>query len=191
MIAKSLTTLALLACSGLALAHSGHGLHHGGLASGLLHPLLGLDHLLALLAIGFWSAWQASSLKRGIAPLAMLGLVAGTLIGLAGLSLTGIEVGIALSVVLAGVLIAALARLPAWSGGLLAGLFMLVHGLAHGTEMHAGVDAAGYVTGLVIASLAMLLLGRVAGNAFARRDHPAARLVGLAVALVGSVLAVA
>ena len=161
MIAKSLTTIALLACSEFALAHSGHGPHHGGLASGLLHPLVGLDHLLALLAIGFWSAWQASPMKRGIAPLAMLGLVAGTLIGLAGLSLTGIEVGIALSVVLAGVLIAGLARLPAWSGGLLA------------------------------ASLAMLLLGRVAGNAFARRDHPAARLVGVAVALVGGVLAVA
>ena len=191
MIAKSLTTLALLACSGLALAHSGHGPHHGGLVDGLLHPLVGLDHLLALLAIGFWSARQASTSKRSVMSLAILGLVVGTLIGLAGLSLSGIELGIALSVVLAGVLIASMARLPAWSGGLLAALFMLVHGVAHGAEMHAGVDAAGYLAGLVLTSAAVLLIGRGAANAFARREHPAARLVGVAVALVGSVLAIA
>ncbi|HEX8602638.1 MAG TPA: HupE/UreJ family protein, partial [Pseudoduganella sp.] len=130
---KLFATAFLLAGSLPALAHPGHV--EMGFADGLLHPLTGADHLLALLAAGIWSVRQRRTeglqLRTRPHPLvlpavfvAMMG--AGAAAGMAGLHLPGLESGIALSVLLTGVLVAAAVQLPTWAGATLLGCFAIL-----------------------------------------------------------------
>ena len=179
---KLFATAILLAASLPALAHPGHV--EMGFADGLLHPLTGADHLLALLAAGIWSVRQRRTeglhLRARPDPLvlpavfvAMMG--AGAAAGMAGLHLPGLESGIALTVLLTGVLVAAAVKLPAWAGATLLGCFALLHGNAHGLELPHASSAAGYL------GMSALLLG--AGRLIGKL--PLARLAGGAIAAAG------
>lgn len=179
---KLLTAAILLAASVPALAHPGHA--GMGFVDGLLHPLTGIDHLLALLAAGIWSARQARrdgpglrsaspSLALPAVFVAMMG--AGAAAGMAGLHIPGLESGIALTVMLTGVLVAAAIRLPAWAGATLLGSFAVLHGNAHGLELPHATSAAGYL-GM---SALLLAAGRLAGTL------PLARFAGGAIAAAG------
>lgn len=129
---KHLLTAALLITPGLAFAHPGH--EAGGLVSGLTHPLLGMDHLLAMLAIGIWAALQQGRIKLAM-PITFVGvLIAGFALGVAGVALPMVESGIALSVLLLGLIITVAARLPASAALALTSVFALFHGYAHGAE---------------------------------------------------------
>ena len=107
---KLLVAAGLLLTATTAAAHTGHGAHaESGFLSGLLHPMLGLDHLLAMAAIGFWSVRQSNTMKQ-ITPLFVIGgMVLGAGIAWAGMSLPSVETGITFSVLVAGILIATLA----------------------------------------------------------------------------------
>ncbi|MBB3219372.1 HupE/UreJ family protein [Pseudoduganella umbonata] len=182
-IGKLFAGAVLLAASLPALAHPGHA--EMGFADGLLHPLTGFDHLLALLAAGIWSVRQgrdegifrrsgsAHPLTLPAVFVAMMG--AGAAAGMAGLQIPGLESGIALTVMLTGVLVAAAVRLPAVAGAALLGGFAVLHGNAHGLELPHAVSAAGYL------GMSALLLGagRLAGRL------PLARLAGGAIAAAG------
>src|SRR5690554_2314868 len=112
-ITKLLMTVGLMLTATLAAAHPGEGAHtHSDFLSGLLHPMLGIDHLLAMAAIGFWSIRQNTTMKRGAPLFVVGGMVVGAGIAWGGVSLAGVETGIAMSVLLAGVLIATMAKLP-------------------------------------------------------------------------------
>ena len=170
---------ALLLAAAPAFAHPGHG--HDGLAAGMLHPLTGLDHLLALLAAGIWSVRQRGSGMAGwLLPavfLAMMGAGAGA--GMLGFHIDGLESGIALTVLVTGVLIAAAVRLPLWAGAALLGGFAILHGNAHGLELPHPVAALGY-----LATSALLLgAGRWIGHL--RLQVPVDRLTGGAIAAAG------
>uniref|UniRef100_UPI003565E720 HupE/UreJ family protein n=1 Tax=Marinobacter sp. TaxID=50741 RepID=UPI003565E720 len=160
--AKLFTAAALLTASATAMAHSGHA--EGGFTSGLLHPMLGLDHLLAMAAIGFWSVRQSKHMKNATPAFVIGGMILGATLAWGGLSLPGVETGITLSVLVAGILIATLAKLPTAVGGTLVGAFMLFHGFAHGAEMPAGATLAAYPTGFSISTLAITLVGRGLGS---------------------------
>jgi urease accessory protein len=180
---KLLTTAILLVASVPALAHPGH--LEMGFADGLLHPLTGIDHLLALLAAGIWSLRQgrgkdldrrhgaAQSLALPAVFVAMMG--AGAAAGMAGLQIPGLEGGIALTVMLTGALVAAAVQLPAWAGAALLGSFAILHGNAHGLELPHAASAAGYL------GMSALLLG--AGRFLGKL--PLARLAGGAIAAAG------
>jgi urease accessory protein len=179
---KLFTTAILLAASLPALAHPGHT--EMGFADGLLHPLTGADHLLALLAAGIWSMRQQHAEGLQLRPrpyplmlpavfVAMMG--AGAAAGMAGLHVPGLESGIALSVLLTGVLVAAAVKLPAWAGATLLGCFALLHGNAHGLELPHAASAAGYL------GMSALLLG--AGRLLGKL--PLARVTGGAIAAAG------
>ena len=187
---KLLTTLALLATSTATLAHTGHGTHaEASLMSGLLHPLLGLDHLLAMAAIGFWSMRQSKVMQRGT-PLFMIGgMFLGAGLAFAGLSIPGVETGIALSVMLAGVLIATLAKLPTAVGGTLVAAFMVFHGFAHAVEMPMGAHFAAYMAGFGLATAAIAFAGRGLGALLMKTDNRISRGVGVALAATGAFLA--
>lgn len=189
MFPRLLAAFSLLALPGLANAHVGSDALHGGLLGGLLHPLLGLDHLFALFAIGLWLAYQKLAIQRLVLPLSLAALVMGALVGLAGVAMPGVEAMIVLSVIAIGLLITFRQRLPAWSAGLMAGGFMLFHGVAHGAEMPAGSGALAYVLGLVLASGLVLLLSRALGNLSRRIDQPLNRLIGVALMLSGGLFA--
>lgn len=188
---KLLLTIGLMLTTSLAIAHPGHGEHASGFLSGLLHPFSGLDHLLAMGAIGFWSMRQNTTLKRATPLFVIGGMVAGALLAWAGVSfnLAGVETSIAMSVLLVGVLIATLAKLPTAVGGILVALFMVSHGYAHVAEMGQGSSLLIYMAGFVMATLVITFIGRGLGAAMLKSDNRITRAIGGVVAIIGGVLA--
>jgi len=179
--------IALAFIPGLALAHVGAdaGAHHGLLA-GLLHPLTGTDHLLAMLAVGLWSALTARGRADAVrAPVVFATvLLAGAVAAALGLQLPGIEPMIATSVLVLGLLVASGLRLPAWAGALLVGAFAFFHGAAHGQEL----GGAAALAGMVLATGALHAAGIAAGWLLKSRGLWLARSLGLAAAAYGVLL---
>ena len=135
----------LLAASPAALAHP--GAHAGGFAHGFAHPFGGLDHLLAMVAVGVWAARRAGP-ARWILPLAFVSFMAlGT-----GLALPVVEPMIAASVLVLGLGAALGRRLPVAAGAALTALFALYHGQAHFAEMPAEASLAGFALGMLSAT---------------------------------------
>jgi urease accessory protein len=159
---------------------------HNSLLSGVAHPLGGLDHLLAMLAVGLWAA-QLGGRAIWRLPAAFLALMAvGGGIGIAGVALPGVEFMIVLSVVLLGALIACAARFPLLSGLGVVAVFALFHGHAHGAEMGASLSAVGYGSGFLLASALLHLAGIAIGVSFARLGRiPWLRVAGCLIALCG------
>ncbi len=153
-----LLLLPLLALSATAAqAHTGD--HGAGFGAGFGHPLGGLDHLLAMVAVGLWAA-QSGGRRLWATPAVFLtALALGALGALAGLPLPLVEPGIIGSVIVLGVLVALGARLPTWAGLTLVGVFALCHGQAHGAELPATADALGYVLGFMAAALVLHVAG--------------------------------
>ncbi|SEK65282.1 urease accessory protein [Colwellia chukchiensis] len=190
VINKVIMSLAFLLTASTAIAHPGHGADiHSNFFSGLLHPLMGLDHLLAMAAIGFWSIRQNAVMKRNTPLFVVGGMVLGAALAWGGLNLAGIEMGIAMSVLLAGILIATMTRLPTAIGGVLVVMFMITHGYAHGTEMAVGSSLVSYMAGFVIATLVITFIGRGLGALMLKADNRISRTLGGVVAVIGGVLA--
>lgn len=159
-----------------------------GLAAGAAHPLLGFDHLLAMLAVGLW-AGQSGGRSCWIVPAAFVStMVAGAGLGMAGVALPMVEAGIAASVLVLGLLILTARRLPLAGGVALVGAFALFHGHAHGTELPAAADIAAYAAGFVAVTAALHILGLALGTAL-RRDW-ATRAVGAGITAAGLALSV-
>jgi urease accessory protein len=176
--------LAAFVAPTLALAHVGGdaGAHHG-FASGFVHPFTGIDHLLAMLLIGLWSATLTR--RWWVAPLAFVAmLLVGALLSSAGLQLPAVEPVIALSLVLLGALLAARTAWPAAAMAAVAALFALFHGAAHGGELQ-GMAALG---GMVLATALLHAIGLFAGHALQRHSVWWPRAAGIAASLVGAVL---
>lgn len=124
----------------------------GGLLNGFSHPISGLDHVLAMVAVGLWGA-QLGNPAIWLLPVAFPIMMAfGGLLGLAGVELPAVELGIALSAVILGALILGAIRLPLAAALLVVGFFAVFHGHAHGTEMSPGQSAILYSIGFVIAT---------------------------------------
>ncbi|MCC5883979.1 MAG: HupE/UreJ family protein [Halomonas sp.] len=185
-----LTAPALILLAGLAVAHPGHDHVHGsGFAAGLAHPLLGLDHLLAMLAVGLWSLRQSRAFSLAAPILAAVGMLLGAGLAWSGFALPGVEFGIAMSVLLVGVLIAALVKVPAPVGAAVVVLFMLFHGHAHGNEMPHGASTLAYLAGFSLATLAITYAGRAAGVFLMVRENRILRVLGMAIAAAGALFA--
>jgi urease accessory protein len=183
---RRLVALAALLAAPLAQAHPGHNLP--GLAGGLLHPLTGIDHLLAALAVGFWAA-QLGGRARWLVPSAFVGMLGlGAVFGHAVGAVSGTEQAIAASLVVLGLLIALAARLPALAGMALVGAFALFHGMAHGAEMPATASGLAYGIGFAATTAALLAAGVVLGVFAVRLPSSAPRIAGWAVAAAGIVL---
>jgi urease accessory protein len=179
--------LAAFALPVLAHAHPGHDGHEltWDFTSGAAHPFTGWDHLLAMVAIGFWAA-QLGGRSRWLVPAAFLGVMAvGAVAAQAGLALPGLEAGIAASLLVLGLFIAAAVRLPAAAGMAVAGGFALFHGLAHGAEIPATAGGLGYGAGFIAATALLHAAGLGLGGAFQSRPY-VARFAGGAVALAGA-----
>ncbi len=185
-VARGAATLALLASSGAAMAHPGHP--EGALA-GLLHPLTGLDHVLAMLAVGLW-ARQLGGQARWLLPASFVAfLAAGGAMGMAGAGLPLVEAGIVTSVLMLGVLIGFAVNMAALPAAAIVGAFALFHGFAHGIEMPQAGSAWTYAAGFIVASAALhgagLWLGRFAParGAWLRGSGAAISLAGVWLAL--------
>jgi urease accessory protein len=189
---RTLAAVLLSAAPIAVLAHTGAdaGTHHG-LASGVMHPFTGLDHLAAMLAVGAWSALAAPAARWRdwiAAPLAFaLLLLAGALFAAGGIALPAIEPMIATSLLVLGLLVASRRSLPVAAGAVLAGTFALFHGAAHGQEL-AGAAAIG---GMVLATALLHGIGLAIGHALRRRSAWWPRVAGLATTAFGAALLLA
>ncbi|MEX6503944.1 HupE/UreJ family protein [Pseudomonas zhanjiangensis] len=179
-----LIALPLLLGPALALAHPGHAA--SGLMAGLAHPLLGLDHLLAMFAIGLWAAQQRDAARWAVPLSFVASLLLGGQMGFAGLQLPLLESGIAGSLLALGLLVALAARLPLAVGAGLAALFGLGHGVAHGLELPAQASPWLYASGFVVASAALHTCGYALALRLPRAAAPMVRLAGAASALGGA-----
>jgi urease accessory protein len=179
---------ALLLAPVSAHAHTGVG-PTSGFSNGLLHPFSGIDHLCAMIAVGLWAAQQG---KRAVwaVPLAFVATMGlGGALGMAGLSLPYVEQGIAASVLVLGILIAAAARLPLVAGVLLVAAFAVFHGHAHGAEMPRTASGLSYGAGFIVATALLHGCGVGLGLSLKKLDRPRVlRLTGAAVALCGIAL---
>jgi urease accessory protein len=177
----------LLLAAAPAWAHQPQGQAAGFLA-GLRHPISGWDHVLAMVSVGLWGA-QLGPPAVWLLPVTFpLVMAFGGFLGLLGVPIPGVEVGIALSALLLGVMVARQARPPSWVAVALVGLFAVFHGHAHGRELPAGQSALLYSLGFVVATGCLHAAG--IGIGLVHRwgwGRIAVRVTGAAVALAGAV----
>jgi urease accessory protein len=184
---SALAAVALATASGAAFAHPGH--ESASFFTGFAHPLGGLDHLLAMLAVGLYAAHQPGTTRWMLPAGFVLAMLAGAGLGALGVALPAVEAGIAASVLVLGLLIALAARLPLAASLPLVAAFALFHGHAHHAEM-GGASLVTYAAGFALATA--LLHG--AGYAIARWmpqtrvGNAIRRVAGLVVAGVGGAM---
>jgi urease accessory protein len=170
---------------GIALAHTGMGVI-GGFQSGFTHPIFGFDHVVAMVAVGLWGAFlgqPAIWLLPVVFPVVM---AFGGLAGVLGVPLPGVEMGIALSAVALGAMVALALCPPLWVAAVLVGAFAIFHGHAHGTELPEAANPLAYGVGFVIAT-GLLHLSGIALGLLSRwpAGLQAVRVGGGAIACVG------
>jgi urease accessory protein len=154
-----LATLFTLAGTAPAFAHTGTGI-----ASGFVHPFLGLDHLLAMLAVGAWGAMLGNRALWAV-PGAFVGATAlGAATAMMGVTLPFVEAAIFVSVLVLGAFLLARVRMPVWAGMAVAGLFALAHGQAHGAEVPLVTNAWIHGFGFVMATALIHALGAIAAR---------------------------
>jgi len=187
-IFKFLTTILWLAASGTAFAHPGHDV--SGFAAGLIHPFSGMDHLLAMVAVGLWAA-QGGGQKVWQLPAAFIVmLAAGAVIATQWPSLPMVEAGIATSVLALGLVIALSLQLPALYSVAITTLFGLLHGYAHGLELPQSVAPAVYALGFLAATAILHLVGITMGVVMRRRYKLLTRFLGGTIAISGAYMLV-
>jgi urease accessory protein len=166
-------------------AHVGQG-EAFGLLTGFLHPLSGLDHVLAMVAVGLWGA-QLGAPAIWVLPLAFpLVMAMGALLGFLGVSIPGVEYGIAASAIMLGAAVAFEVRPAIVVAALLVGFFAVFHGHAHGTELPAGQSALLYSMGFVVATGCLHAVGIGIGTVHRRLwGRKLLRAAGTAVAAGG------
>jgi urease accessory protein len=163
--------LAALAPSAGAHVESGQA---AGFLAGLLHPVSGLDHVLAMVAVGLWGA-QLGAPAIWVLPVTFpLVMALGGFLGLLGMPLPGVEAGIAASAILLGAAVMTERRPPLYAAAVLVGFFAVFHGHAHGTELPLGQSALLYSLGFVVATGCLHAIGIAIG---AIHRWPAGRIV--------------
>jgi len=146
-----------------ALAHVEQG-QAIGFITGLEHPWSGLDHVLAMIAVGLWGA-QLGNPALWILPVTFPMVMAmGAMMGLLGIPVPGIEIGIALSAILLGAMVLGEVKPKLYIAAVMVGFFAIFHGHAHGTELPAGQSGLLYSMGFVIATGVLHGIGILIGT---------------------------
>jgi urease accessory protein len=175
--------LCLLALADPAAAHPAIG---SGFAAGLAHPFSGLDHVLAMIAVGLWAA-QLGGRAVWLVPTAFVAMMlVGGALGALGIAMPAVELGIIGSVLLLGLMVALSLRLPVALGMALVGVFALCHGHAHGSEMPLAATAGLFALGFAVATAVLHGIG--IGLGLALRRGPMLRWSGAGIAAAGLVL---
>jgi len=185
---RILSVLAILMLGATpAFAHVGHGATESFM-SGLAHPLSGLDHVAAMVAVGLWAALNGGR-ALWLWPASFVGvMLVGGALGMAGVGLPFVEPAILASVVAIGLMVTLAVNVPVALGAAVVGVFALFHGYAHGTEA-MGLQGAGYMAGFAIATAVLHLAG--IGFAYLMTRNallPAVRAAGAVCVAIGAVL---
>ena len=184
-VASLLSLAAAIAWPQQAVAHVQGG-EAAGFLSGILHPVSGLDHVLAMISVGLWGA-QLGAPALWLLPVTFPMVMAfGGMLGLMGLALPGVEIGIVVSALGLGLAILLELRPPLWGAALVVGFFAVFHGHAHGTELPEGANGLLYSVGFVVSTGCLHGTGIALG--FVHRwgsGRVALRFAGAGVALAG------
>lgn len=180
---------ALILMTQLASAHTGVG-DASGLMHGFMHPVGGLDHVLAMVAVGLFAA-QRGGRALWLVPLSFVAMMAvGGALGVYGVGLPLVELGIAASVIVLGAAVAMQANIPVAAAMGLVGFFAIFHGHAHGAEMPVDASGLAYAAGFMIATALLhafgVGLGLVVGRLAEGRWAKAVRVAGGAMAVAGA-----
>ena len=176
---------AAVAIAALPVAASAHpGLHAAGFGEGFVHPFTGADHLLAMIATGYWAAQFAGRARFALPTVFVCLMVVGGALGFHAQAPGFIEYGIAASVAVLGMLVAFDVKMPVAPAAGLVGLFALCHGFAHGAEAPAAASQVLFFGGFVLTSLFLQSLGFGLGSL--RPGKALSRIAGAAVALGGA-----
>ena len=184
----AVTTLAIsfVLAPAVALAHPGHD-GAGGLMHGFVHPVTGVDHVLAMIAVGVLAALYGGRALWLVPTSFLFAMAVAGVIGMAGIPVQIVEAGIALSVVVLGLMLAFQIKPPTLVAMVVVGFFALFHGYAHGSEMPDGPAGLSFAAGFLIAT-ALLLGAGVGLGLLLQRQTLSRRLIqtgGGAMALVG------
>jgi urease accessory protein len=177
----------LLLTASMAYAHADAASLQGGFSSGFMHPLSGLDHVVAMVAVGLWGVFLGRPAIWVLPIVFPLVMAFGGALGVAGIAIPYIETGIALSGLVLGLAVLFAFRPPLWIAAVIVGAFAIFHGHAHGTELPNAANPLVYSIGFVIATgllhLAGILFGELNrwswGNIAVRAGGAAIALVGL------------
>jgi len=177
----------LMFSANIGLAHSGEGIDTG-FESGFWHPILGWDHVVAMIAVGLWGAFLGPPAIFVLPIVFPLVMALGGALGVVGIPIPFIETGIALSGIVLGLLILFAVKAPNQLAALIVGAFAIFHGHAHGGELPEQFSAYGYSIGFVIGTGLLHAVG--IGFGFLARlpiGEKIVRLMGAIIALVGAV----
>lgn len=183
-----LSVIAILAATSVAQAHVGvgdvNGFHHG-----FMHPMSGIDHILAMVAVGLFAA-HLGGRALWLVPAAFVAMMAlGGALGIAGIPLPYVEIGIGLSVVVLGIAVASGLNLPTAAAMSLVGFFAIFHGHAHGAEMPQTASGLEYGAGFVVATATLHAIGVGLGLTVGRLSQAYGRRIlqtaGAATAVIG------
>jgi urease accessory protein len=187
---KLALVVAVVTAAGIraAAAHT-FGAWGAGPAEGFLHPLGGLDHMLAMVAVGMWATQLGGRARWALPGTFVLAMVVGAAVALAGVTLPGVEAGILVSVLVLGLAISWGAALPLAAPLAIVAVFAVFHGHAHGLELPEAASPLGYAAGFVVATAGLHVVG--IGLALLLRRFwgaDAVRSAGAAVVLGGLAL---
>jgi len=182
---RRIARIAVALAPSIALAHEETG-QAAGFMAGLAHPVTGMDHVLAMIAVGLWGAVLGPP-AIWVLPVAFpLVMALGGLMGLLGIPVPGVEIGIAISALVLGAMVLAEARPPIRLAALIVAVFAVFHGHAHGRELPDGTSALLYSLGFVIATGLLHAVGILLGAAHRwPAGRQALRAAGAGVALAG------
>ena len=157
-----------------------------GFIDGLAHPLFGPDHIAAMVAVGLWGAFLGAPAIWLLPVVFPLVMALGGALAIVGVPLPGVEIGIAVSAIVLGLLIALAARPPLWVAALVVGAFAIFHGHSHGTGIDRDAGAVAYTLGFVIATGVLHLCG-IGFGLLSRwpAGRMAVRAAGGAIAMAG------
>jgi len=180
-----ISLLVLLIYAGAASAHEGAGIT-GGFVSGFMHPVLGWDHVVAMVAVGLWGAFLGYPAIWVLPVVFPLVMAFGGALGVMGIPIPAVETGIAVSAIVLGAMVAFAVRPPIWIAAVIVGSFAVFHGHAHGTELPGAANPLAFSLGFVIATGALHLSG-IAFGLLVRwpAGKVAVRAGGAVIALAG------
>ena len=148
----------LWSLAGVAMAHETAG-NIGGFSSGFMHPVLGWDHVLAMVAVGLWGAFLGGTALWVLPVVFPFVMTIGGALGIAGVPLPAVETGIAVSALVLGCMVLGAVRPPLWLAAGIVGIFAIFPGHAHGTELPGAVSPLAYSLGFVVATGLLHLCG--------------------------------
>jgi urease accessory protein len=168
-----------------AFAHTGHDIL--GFSTGFFHPILGVDHVIAMVAVGLWATLMGGRALYTLPIIFPVVMIVGGALGMNGIGLPYVEPMVAMSGVVLGLMVALYIKPALWVSASMVGAFALFHGHAHGVEIPAASNAFGYAAGFVIATALLHLtgigLGRVVG---AKGGEFFTRTAGVVIAVIGA-----